>query len=452
MEVKVTLRWLAVVLVLGVSVALAGEEARKCALSDGLITLTLDAAGGNVAVAKGDKTATVKGAAGAEVAVDLAALGLAAGPNDRYVGWNCAAATFLPPFISPLKLVLGAAAEQKINIRPIEPRPQLVNAMGGCVRVEWNAEKNALTGASRVPANAAYEIHITCPPAPDSWRIEAVNLADDDLKAGVVPQPWQSGPWAGVVLRSPTEREVAWTVWFKKGPAAGEQASVTNLRVTGLSHKKVELAWGGDGGFFLLRRNNEPAIGLFAQSYLDKAVQPKATVTYTVSALSWSGKANAEASLTVTVPDGPPPLPKADVLISDLTPVKATVGWGEHPRVDKSIDDNPLRISGETYDKGMGIHAISELVYDLKPEYARFVAYVGVDAEKGGSGTVTFEVYVDGQKLYDSGLVKGNDEAKEVNVALPAGAKQIRLFVGDGGDGIGADHADWAWAGFVVKK
>ena len=78
----------------------------------------------------------------------------------------------------------------------------------------------------------------------------------------------------------------------------------------------------------------------------------------------------------MTVPDGPPPLPKADVLISDLTPVKSTVGWGERARVDKSIEDNPLRISGVTFEKGMGIHAVSELVYDLRPEYERFVARV----------------------------------------------------------------------------
>ncbi len=100
----------------------------------------------------------------------------------------------------------------------------------------------------------------------------------------------------------------------------------------------------------------------------------------------------------------------------------------------------------------MGVHAVSELVYALKAEYARFVSYIGVDAEKGGSGTCTFDVYVDGKKVYSSGRMGGNDEAKEINVGIPKGAKQLRLVVGDAGDGIGSDHADWAEAGFVRKK
>jgi hypothetical protein len=227
---------------------------------------------------------------------------------------------------------------------------------------------------------------------------------------------------------------------------------VAGLTAVPLSHRRVEVRWGGGGGYYRLKRNDRPAVGLFRNRYLDKRVMPKTTYTYAVSAISWSGEARAAASVQVTTPDGPPPLPAADVYLSDIPAVKSTVGWNDYARKDKSIEDNPIRIAGERYEKGMGVHAVSELVYELKPQFARFVSYVGVDDEKGGAGSVTFEVHVDGKKVWQSGKMTGGDIAKEVNVKLPEGAKKLRLVVGDAGDGIGSDHADWAEAGFVVEQ
>jgi hypothetical protein len=438
---------LATLVVMGTATA---GEAPKCALAEGLVFLHVEA--GKVTVAKGGKTFTIQGKAGTEVAIDLSRIGLAAGQERRYIGWNHDSQTFIPPFTSPLKLTLGPDAEQKVNIRPLETHPQLVSARGGCIRVQWDDQKKVLRGASRVPANVEYELRITCPPKPKRWMLEAADVAKADWDAGVVPEPWQSGPWAGVILHSPEEREVAWEIHFKTTGRRAEQATVAALKAVPLSHRRVEVRWGGGGGYYRLKRNDRPAVGLFRNHYLDKRVMPKTTYTYTVSAISWSGEAKAAASVQVTTPDGPPPLPAPDVCLSNLKPTKATVGWNDYPRKDKSIEDNPIRIAGEEYEKGMGVHALSELVYDLKPDYARFVSYVGVDDEKGGAGTVTFEVHVDGKKVWESGRMTGGDIAKEVNVKLPDGAKTLRLVVGDAGDGIGSDHADWAEAGFVVEK
>ncbi|NQT52600.1 NPCBM/NEW2 domain-containing protein [bacterium] len=434
-------------LVLG-AVATAGE-APKCALADGLITLKAD--GDTVTVTKGGKRTTAKGKAGAEVAIDLAKLGLPAGKADQYVGWNHMADTFLPPTASPIKVVLGQGEMQRINIRKLESRPQLVSAMGGCLKVAWDAEKKTLSGIARVPAEKPLHLRITAPPKPQAWQIEAADVAKADWDAGVVPEPWQSGPWAGVVLRSPVARDVAWTVYFKTGEQAGQEGGVSRLVAEPLSHKKVQLRWFGGAGYTVLQRNGMPAIGLFTEEYLDKKVLPKTQYTYTVSALTWAGQAKP-VSATITTPEGPPPLPKADVYASSLKPVKATVGWNDTPRMNKSIDDNPIRIAGEEYDKGIGVHALSEIVFDLKPEYERFVSYVGVDDEKGGAGTCTFDVFIDGKKVYSSGRMAANEEPKEINVAIPKGSKQIRLVTGDAGDGIGCDHADWAETGFILIK
>ncbi|OJU61873.1 MAG: hypothetical protein BGO01_13235 [Armatimonadetes bacterium 55-13] len=121
-----------------------------------------------------------------------------------------------------------------------------------------------------------------------------------------------------------------------------------------------------------------------------------------------------------------------------------TQGWGS-PQVNRSVDSNPLKVAGQTFTTGVGTHAASEIQLDLKGKGERFSAMVGVDDEVEGKGTVSFEVVGDGKKLYDSGIMKGNQAAKRVDVALK-GVKKLVLRVKDGGDGIDYDHADWGAA------
>ena len=145
-----------------------------------------------------------------------------------------------------------------------------------------------------------------------------------------------------------------------------------------------------------------------------------------------------------------PPLPA--VYISDLTPAKASVGWGEHPRVNKSIQDNPLRIAGTQHERGMGVHARSELVYDLKPEYGRFVAVAGVDDEVNGnpSASIVLRVYADETLLRETGVVRAGQRVV-FDLPIPEGTKQLRLGVDDAADDLFFDHADWADAGFLLR-
>jgi alpha-galactosidase len=66
-----------------------------------------------------------------------------------------------------------------------------------------------------------------------------------------------------------------------------------------------------------------------------------------------------------------------------------------------------------------------------------------------GRGSVSFEVWVDGVKRFDSGIVKAGQPAIPVSVDL-TGGRQMVLFVGDGGDGPAGDIADWAGAAIVM--
>lgn len=127
----------------------------------------------------------------------------------------------------------------------------------------------------------------------------------------------------------------------------------------------------------------------------------------------------------------------------------AHASWGTVKK-DKSIDGNSLRLTGENseeivYEKGIGTHATSTIIYDLSDkDYAYFTSYVGVDREMYNSvGSVVFKVYVDGELKFDSGLMNSTDGQKYVEVDIN-GAKELKLVVTDGGNGIGSDHASWA--------
>jgi hypothetical protein len=111
-------------------------------------------------------------------------------------------------------------------------------------------------------------------------------------------------------------------------------------------------------------------------------------------------------------------------------------------RYGRNIVGSRLRIGEESFDLGLGCFAQSLLEYALDGRYKRFTATVGVDAAAEGRGSVVFEVYADGKKVWSSPLMSGLDAARKVDVPL-AGVKRLRLVVTDGGDGNRYDAADW---------
>jgi alpha-galactosidase len=119
------------------------------------------------------------------------------------------------------------------------------------------------------------------------------------------------------------------------------------------------------------------------------------------------------------------------------------------PHAGRSVDNHPLRLKGVTYPHGIGTHARSELIVDLKGAATRFMAMAGLDEERAGQGSVAFEVWVDGRKAASTPVLHGGDEPKFLSVDL-AGAKRLVLVVDDGGDGITNDHADWAGALLIL--
>ncbi len=138
----------------------------------------------------------------------------------------------------------------------------------------------------------------------------------------------------------------------------------------------------------------------------------------------------------------------ATVPLGDLDLSKMSTGWGK-PQINKSITAQTLSIGGRAFETGVASHAESICYIALDGKTERFTAYVGVDDATGPRGSVRFKVFGDGKVLFDSGVMKGDDEAKRIDVSL-VGVTQMILMVTSAGDGIDYDHADWAQAEFIV--
>jgi len=80
-----------------------------------------------------------------------------------------------------------------------------------------------------------------------------------------------------------------------------------------------------------------------------------------------------------------------------------------------------------------------------------FTAIIGVDDEVGDKGSVTFEVVGDGKPLFESGPMRGGGDQRLVVVDL-RGVKNLVLKIGNAGDNIDYDHADWAEANIEMSE
>jgi NPCBM/NEW2 domain len=131
--------------------------------------------------------------------------------------------------------------------------------------------------------------------------------------------------------------------------------------------------------------------------------------------------------------------------LDELAWTRATNANGEVRR-NRNWANKALTIDGKVYAHGLGTHAASEVVYALDGKYSGFTAVVGMD-DDANSGEAIFQVWVDGQKAWDSGAMR-KGAAKPLALPL-VGRKELRLVVDPSG-GNDWDHADWGNAQLFV--
>ena len=106
----------------------------------------------------------------------------------------------------------------------------------------------------------------------------------------------------------------------------------------------------------------------------------------------------------------------------------------------------PMQLGNKSYTHGLYCHAMSKVAVRLPSPGKTFSAIVGVDNNEntaGGGGSVIFTVTVGDKKAFESGLMRPTTPAVPVQADL-GGATEFLLSIGDGGDGISCDQADWA--------
>jgi hypothetical protein len=301
---------------------------------------------------------------------------------------------------------------------------------------------------------------------PDSaWRFELYHLGNDQSETSDVAA---ANPSVAAQLLadmkaawSPGEyRRAAWTPpvagidapWFL-GPGASGPVSVRLTNTTGATMSAVTLHLGLPAGW--------TAVAAGATAWASLAPGAAVTARWTVRSpagaaahaglplagtASWAG-GTAQVATTVRVP---PPAPATDAFLSDLAWMSAGNGWGTVER-DRSNgeagpgDGRPMTIGGVAFAKGLGCHAPSDLWYHLGGVARRFTATIGVDDETGSAGSVDFQVWGDGRRLFRSGRMTGAQPGRVVEVDV-SGVQVLALVVTTVGDGDGNDHANWGAA------
>jgi len=124
------------------------------------------------------------------------------------------------------------------------------------------------------------------------------------------------------------------------------------------------------------------------------------------------------------------------------TPTEYRQEWGSL-QIDKSVTGKPLTIAKKRYKKGIGSHASGFLRYELKGEYEKLTAVLGLDEDEFCSNGIQIKIIGDGNLLADTGKL-GQGQEYPLDISLK-GVNQL-VIESDGLGDIGCDHVDIAAA------
>ncbi len=133
--------------------------------------------------------------------------------------------------------------------------------------------------------------------------------------------------------------------------------------------------------------------------------------------------------------------------LSDLEPskVEETPFFGRRSSWRKNVNlaGGPLKMNGQTYQRGLAVHSQSSLTYDLGGQYATFEALVGFDESANGRGRVDCRVFADDKELYANPDLRAGSPPVKLALSV-AKAQRLRLVVGFGADQDTGDRVIWA--------
>ncbi|MDX1365776.1 MAG: NPCBM/NEW2 domain-containing protein, partial [Arenibacter latericius] len=149
------------------------------------------------------------------------------------------------------------------------------------------------------------------------------------------------------------------------------------------------------------------------------------------------------------------------------------------PVKNKAVTGEALSVAGVEYKTGIGVHSQSSfkikvndgsqftakvgindsninydlenitsipltdgkrMFYNITDTEKQFIGVEGKDG-KVDKGSVIFKLLNNGEEIYNSGIMKAGDPAKEIDVKIKRGT--LEMIVDDAGDGKSGDHAVW---------
>ncbi|MBI3410958.1 MAG: NPCBM/NEW2 domain-containing protein [Planctomycetes bacterium] len=142
------------------------------------------------------------------------------------------------------------------------------------------------------------------------------------------------------------------------------------------------------------------------------------------------------------------------VYLSDMKPKayehKPFLGVAWPLVVDGSVTGRPLRLGGQTFDKGLGMHAPCRVTYTLDGGFRWFEASVGLDARTGQRGHVRVSILVDGKERegFDRKELTGGGMPWNLRIDVRK-AREVALVADMGDFGDVQAHVDWADARLI---
>jgi len=117
-------------------------------------------------------------------------------------------------------------------------------------------------------------------------------------------------------------------------------------------------------------------------------------------------------------------------------------------RRDRSASGRPLTVGGVTYEKGLGTHSRSRIVFDISGDYRRFRTTVGIDDHAGRVGDAVIQVICDGKVRFEIKSLKVGMDAKKIDLDV-SGVERLALVVDYGANYDMGDLVDWCDARVV---
>lgn len=138
--------------------------------------------------------------------------------------------------------------------------------------------------------------------------------------------------------------------------------------------------------------------------------------------------------------------------LSDHQPVSVQhtpmLGQSWEHQADRNVLGGPIRVSGQGFDKGIGVHSRSRLTYDLKGEYRELVTAMGIDDDSGPLANVAVSIRVDGKPRWQLEQIEQGEFHGPVRINVLK-ASHLELFVDFGAHGDVQDRFNWVETALV---